>query len=145
MNVFLDTNILLDVLTKREPFYNDSAVLWSLAEEKIFSCFISAISINNIYYISKKINGREYAGTIVDKILDDFEVVDLNKEILKYSRTIDFHDYEDLIQYFSAIKCNAKYLITRNKKDFPKKGIDVLFPSEFLKKIFPNSLSIIEE
>ena len=132
MKIFVDTNILLDVLTKRELFYGNSAVIWSLVEEGIVEGYISAISANNLFYISKKLRDIEYAQELVDKILKDFQIIELNYEILKLSRTISDRDYEDLIQYFSAIKSGSRYLITRNKDDFPGTGIEILEPAEFL-------------
>ena len=131
MKIFVDTNILLDVLTKREPFYKNSAVIWSLVEDGIVEGYISAISVNNVFYISKKLSDLEHAQGLVDKILKDFQIIELNYEILKLSRTISDRDYEDLIQYFSAIKSGSKYLITRNKNDFPETGIEILEPAEF--------------
>jgi len=85
-----------------------------------------------VFYIARKLNNREYAQGLVDKLLKDFQVVALDYEILKLSRTISNRDYEDLIQYFSAIKSGSNYLITRNTKDFPESGIDLIAPKEFL-------------
>ena len=59
MKVLVDTNILLDVLTKREPFYVDSAKVWTLAREKIIESHLSAISVNNLYYIIKSLKGKK--------------------------------------------------------------------------------------
>ena len=132
MRIFVDTNILLDVLTQREPFYQHAAAIWSLVEEGILEGYISAISVNNVYYIARKLNNVEYAQGLVDKILQDFRIIELNYEILRLSRTLSGCDYEDLIQYFSAIKSGSKYLITRNTRDFPEAGIEIIGPEEFL-------------
>lgn len=134
MKVLIDTNILLDVLTDREPFYENSAVVWSLSEKNIIEGFISAISVNNVYYITKKLNDEKTAGSLVDKILKDFKIISLTHEILKLARTKK-GDYEDLIQYFSALQNGCDYLTTRNLKDFPKKGIEIIEPSSLIKKL----------
>lgn len=138
MRIFVDTNILLDVLTKRAPFYENSAMIWSLVEQGIVTGYISAISVNNVFYISQKLNDRKYAQGLVDKILKDFQIIAVDYEILKLSRTISDRDYEDLIQYFSAIRSGSKYVITRNIRDFPETGVEVIAPNEFL-KIFMRS------
>jgi predicted nucleic acid-binding protein len=135
MKIFLDTNILFDVLTKREPFYYDSLKIWTLAKEDITEAYISAISVTNLYYIIKKIKGQKIAENFVDELINDFEIVPLTKDILHQARTIKGKDYEDLIQYFSAIHLGCELLLTRNKKDFPKEGIIILSPSKFLKDI----------
>ena len=135
MKILIDTNVILDVLTQREPFYINSAKVWTLSEEEIFEGFISAISVNNLYYIIKKLTGLKQANLFVDQILDNFKVIALTKDILKQARTIPKKDYENLIQYFSAIHEGCDGIVTRNKKDFPSIGIKLLSPSELLKMI----------
>jgi predicted nucleic acid-binding protein len=135
MKIFLDTNIILDVLFKREPYFIHSARVWTFVKEDILQGFISAISINNLYYIIKKLRNQKIAAALVDEILDDFYIVPLTKEILKQARTISKKDYEDSIQYFSAINTGCEVLITRNKKDFLTVGIKISSPMEFLKTI----------
>lgn len=133
MKVLIDTNILLDVLMKREPHYLTAAKVWTLTKEGLVQGYISAISVNNLYYIVKKMKGQGVAEEFVDDILNDFEVVPLSKDILRQARTIKKLDYEDLIQYFSAIHSGCDSIITRNKKDFPVIGIKLFSPDEFLK------------
>lgn len=138
MKIFFDTNILLDVLLEREPFYKNGAFLWSLAESEKIKGYISAISVNNIFYIVRKYKGQETAEKIVDLILESFNIVELDYEILKLARTKENKDYEDLIQYFSALKSGAKYIITRNKKDFPTEGILLVDSDEFAELYLKN-------
>jgi predicted nucleic acid-binding protein len=134
MKVFVDTNIIMDVLTEREPFYKNSAVMWTMAEKNVFNAYISAISVNNVYYIIKKLKGKSQAGQIVDKILEDFTIIALTYEILKLSRTFGGKDFEDVIQYFSAIHSGCDYIVTRNPSDFPGKEIKILQPHEFIER-----------
>lgn len=135
MKTLIDTNVILDVLTKREPFYMDSARVWTLLKEEVIQGYISAISVNNLYYIVGKLNSLKTAESFTDQILEDFEIIPLTKDILKQARTIPKKDFEDLIQYFSAIHEGCEYIITRNKKDFPSIGIKTMTPAEFLKVI----------
>ena len=142
MKIFVDTNVLLDVLTQRVPFYDDAANVWSLVEQGIVRGYISALSVNNVFYIARKLRTVEYAQSLVDKILKDFHVIALDYDMLKLARTISNRDYEDLIQYFSAIKSGSTYLITRNKQDFPASGIELLLPEEFLVGFCPESAAL---
>lgn len=135
MKVLVDTNAILDVLTKREPFYVDSAKAWTFVEEEIVEGYISAISVNNLYYIVNKLNGRKPAELFVDRILEDFNVIALTKDILKQARTVDNKDYEDLIQYFSALHEGCDAIVTRNKRDFPHLGLELITPSELVQAI----------
>lgn len=135
MKILIDTNIILDVLTKREPFYINSARVWTLVREEIIEGCISAISVNNLYYILSKLKGLKAAESFIDQILEDFGIIALTKDILKQARTIPKKDFEDLIQYFSAIHEGCEGIVTRNKKDFPSIGIKIISPVELLKLI----------
>lgn len=135
MKTLIDTNIILDVLTKRETFYIDSAKVWTLVREGIIEGCISAISVNNLYYIINKLEGQKAAKSFVDQLLEDFEIIALTKNILKQARTNPQKDFEDLIQYFSAIHEECECIVTRNKKDFPSIGIKIISPAELLTEI----------
>jgi len=135
MKILIDTNILLDVLTKREPHYLYASKIWTFIRDGMLQGYISAISVNNLYYIIKKIQNQSIAEAFVDQLLSDFDVIPLTKEILRQARTKKTRDYEDLIQYFSAIHEGCEFIITRNKKDFPRIGIKILSPFEFLKML----------
>ena len=132
MKIFLDTNVILDVLTKREPFYIDSSKVLTLVNEKIVSGYISAITINNIYYILRKFKDKETAKNFITEILESFEIISLNKNILNRANKISIDDYEDGIQFFSALDSGCDFLITRNYKDYPKLGIKIMSPEEFI-------------
>lgn len=135
MKILIDTNIILDVLTKREPFYLNSARVWTFVREEIIEGCISAISVNNLYYILSKLKGLKAAESFIDQILEDFGIIALTKDILKQARTISKKDFEDLIQYFSAIHEGCEGIVTSNKKDFPSIGIKIISPVELLKLI----------
>ncbi|HEX7561482.1 MAG TPA: PIN domain-containing protein [Candidatus Humimicrobiaceae bacterium] len=132
MKIFLDTNVILDVLIKREPFYIDSSKVLTLVNEKIVSGYISAITINNIYYILRKLKDKETAKNFITEILESFEIISLTKDILSQANKISINDYEDGIQFFSALDCGCDFLITRNDKDYPKLGIKIITPIEFI-------------
>ncbi len=135
MKTFIDTNILLDVVVKRIPHYTYSSYIWDFIKKDLIQGYISAITINNLYYILRKITGNNLAGKFIDEILEDFTIVSLTKDILIQARMIKNKDYEDAIQYFSAINAGCGFLITRNKKDFLSAGLNIVSPKEFIKKI----------
>jgi len=135
VRVLVDTNVILDVLTKREPFYIDSARVWSLAAEGVIQACVAAITVSNLYYIVNKLKDRGTAGALADRVLDDFDVTPLTADILRQSRTLPEKDLEDMIQYFSALHQGCEVLVTRNKRDFPAAGLKVLTPAEFLEAV----------
>ena len=132
MRIFLDTNILLDVLLNRKPFCETSSQLWRLAECGRLEAVISAISFNNVFYIVRKYAGKEAAQRTVEVMNVNFSVFPLTQEIISRAIAAKLPDFEDSIQFFSAVSCEADYIITRNAKDFPQDSIPVLSPAAFL-------------
>lgn len=132
MNVFVDTNVLLDVLARRKPFYEASAKIWSLAEAGEIKAHISAISFNNIYYIVRKLKNRKTAEEALRLLRDVFEPIAADGQILNQSIDAGMDDFEDAVQYHSAVRAKASCLITRNPDHFPSSTLPVLSPDEFL-------------
>ena len=132
VNVFVDTNVLIDVLAKRTPFYDDSARLWTLAEQGRITGFISVISFNNIYYVVRKLKTRRAADRMMILLRDTFTPVPLDKQILDQAIDAGLKDLEDAIQYFSAIRVGAACLVSRDARAFPRAELPVLTPREWL-------------
>jgi predicted nucleic acid-binding protein len=137
MKAFLDTNVLVDVLARREPFYADSARVWTLAETRRIEGAISALSFPNVSYVVKRLEGREAAHNALVVLRDVFECVALDRSIVNQAVDSALADFEDAIQYFSAVRWGAECLVTRNPADFPSKDIPVMTPAEFLATYFP--------
>ncbi len=135
MRIFVDTHVLLDVLAKRQPFYSDAARIWSLAERGELEALISAISFNNIYYIVRRASNRKKANQSLLLMRNVFTAVPLTAQILSQSIDADFEDFEDAIQYHSALHADASCLVTRDADHFPTGSIPVLHPSAFLTSI----------
>ncbi|MFT5365529.1 MAG: putative nucleic acid-binding protein [Candidatus Latescibacterota bacterium] len=133
MIVFVDTNILLDVLVRREPHYQNSARVWTLAERGEITTYISAISFNNIYYILRKIDGKTAANNALKLLRDVFESIPPDTRIINQAIDSECDDFEDAIQFHSAVRVGAQVLITRNPNDFPTSSITIASPDEFLK------------
>jgi predicted nucleic acid-binding protein len=132
MRVFCDTNILLDVLARREPFYADSARVWTLAEAGQIQALVSVLSFANIFYVVRRLRRGRAARQAVLLLRDTFEPVALDAQILNQAIDSDFADLEDGIQFFSALRCGAACLVTRNPRHFPADGVPVQTPTEFL-------------
>jgi predicted nucleic acid-binding protein len=137
MNVFIDTNVLLDVLARREPFYADSARVWTLAETSRAAGFASTLSLPNLFYLLRRARGQKTARKAVGILRDIFRLVPLDAQIMNQAIDADIQDLEDAIQFFSALRVGATALITRNPKDFPRREIAIQTPAEFLATHFP--------
>ncbi|MBK7128751.1 MAG: PIN domain-containing protein [Crocinitomicaceae bacterium] len=132
-NLFLDTNVIIDTLADRKPFSRAGAKLFQYAEKDKINLFISALSYSNIYYIIRKTcTHKEMLRTLID-LESLIETVDVTKQIIAKSLNSDFKDYEDSIQYYTALS-NKKItaIVTRNVKDFKKSDLAVLTPEEAL-------------
>jgi predicted nucleic acid-binding protein len=132
MKIFVDTNLLLDVLAKREPFYTAAARVWTLAETGACEALVSAISFNNVFYIVRKARDTAAARRALVLLRDVFASVAPDQRILNQAIDSDIPDFEDAVQFYSALHANADYLLTRNIGDFPAGVLPILAPDEFL-------------
>jgi predicted nucleic acid-binding protein len=132
--IFLDTNVIIDYLTKREPFAKPALALFSLAENQQLKINISAISHTTIYYVLRKNNLHQVIIQNLSLLSSLCCVLPVNQGVLEQAMQSDFMDFEDAVQYYSALqnkKCSV--IITRNVKDFRSAKMAVMTPDEFLK------------
>lgn len=135
-NLFLDTNIVIDLLAKREPFYQSAAKLFSLADKMKLQLCVSALTFANTNYILLKGRKPEEAKLILRKLKLLVKVIGLDDKIIGLSlNDSDFKDYEDAMQYYSALENGVDMIITRNLKDFQKSKIPVLTAEQYLQRI----------
>ena len=130
--IFFDTNIMLDFLSVRKPFFYPVSKILTLAEQKKVIVVLSPISfINTNYVLIKKENDL----TVLEK-LRKFkiicEVCDTDELIIEKSLHSGFKDFEDAVQYYSALKADCKTIITRDSKGFLKSKLPVMSPDEYL-------------
>ena len=135
MKIFLDTNVLLDVFQERQPYYDCSAQIWSLSENRTLEAFISAISFNNIFYIMRKHSGKENAQRAMEILDANFSMIPMDKEVMHKAIISQFPDFEDAIQLYSALSAKADCIVTRDIKDFAQNLIPVLSPQMFLAQL----------
>lgn len=132
MNVFADTNVLLDVLAQREPFYTDSARIWTLAETGLITGLASSLSLPNLFYILRRGSGRPTAHGAMSILRDIFSLVPLDSQIVNQAIDSGIDDFEDAIQFFSAVRAGADVIVTRNARHYPSADIAIQSPAEFL-------------
>jgi predicted nucleic acid-binding protein len=130
--VFADTDIIYDLLGKRDPFYLAAARLFTMADEGKVQIFISALSLANIHYLLSKKRSEYQAKQILRKFKVLVQVTPLNEKIIDLALNSEFSDFEDAIQYFSALQNEIDVLITRNLKDYKKAQISVLTAQDFI-------------
>ena len=134
MHLFLDTNILLDIIEARPDFVEKSTEVLVRAEEINARIFIAWHGLATIYYLIRR--GRKEADAIreIDKILNWAEIAPVDSNTATHARTMEFPDFEDAMQCACAENCFADIIITRNTRDFALSPIPVLSPLEFLQR-----------
>ncbi len=131
--VFADTNIALDLLAQRDPFYIHAARLFSLADKKAVGISISSLSFNNLNYMLSKQYNRAASKRILTQFKRLVTVLPVDDRIVNLALTSTFPDFEDALQYFCAIEHNLPVIITRNIKDFKESAIPVMTAEIYLK------------
>jgi predicted nucleic acid-binding protein len=131
--IFVDTNIILDLLQKREGFYPAAQQLFTLADAKQVKLYVSALTIANIHYILSKQLKME-ARKVLAMLNDLVEVLPLDGKIISLSLASPLPDFEDAIQYYTALENNLECIITRNKKDFINILLPIMTAGEYLQK-----------
>lgn len=139
MKVLLDTNIILDVILQRQPFFKSAVDILKLSDAGEIESYITSNSITDIFYVLRKffdsIDDRKKA---VQYILQMIDIVSVTKTDVIKSFGLEYTDFEDALQTQCAKKIKANYIVTRNKKDFKDKTVKVVTPEEFLQVILKN-------
>lgn len=135
MVVLIDTNILLDYILKREPFYEDAKKVMEICSNDNTDGCIALHTITTIWYLLRKIP-EETRRSALKAICTLLQIVGTtHEEVIKAIDATDFKDFEDCIQSKCAKTANAQYIITRNTTDFSTSEISALTPQEFFLKI----------
>ncbi|MEQ8469617.1 MAG: PIN domain-containing protein [Marinoscillum sp.] len=131
--VFLDTDVILDFLLDREPFSESASKLFDLGETGQLELFTSALAVNNIHYILRKLIGSKKSIEVVADLIDMIQCVEVGVEQLRHSIQSKFRDFEDGIQHATALKIvGLEAIITRNHRDFRKSQLPIFDPESFL-------------
>lgn len=131
--VFVDTNIILDWLGKREPFFKYAKSLFELAEEKEIEILISTMSYISTEYILRKQLGKEMTIKALSGIRKITNVCTSGAKEIDLSLSSGMKDFEDSFQYFTALNNDAGTIITRNPKDFKNSKLPILNAEEYIK------------
>ncbi len=131
--LFIDTNIVIDLLAKREPFYPEAAKLFSWVDRGKARAFVSSLTFANTNYILSKLKGSRDARSILSKFKVLVTVLSLDDKIVDLAlNDLSFNDFEDGLQYYTALSNGLDIIITRNLKDFKHAKIPVMTPNGFV-------------
>ena len=131
MRVLADTNIILDILQNRQPFFKASYVSLQLALKKC-TVYISATTVTDVVYITRRFfnNSTEQKKVLAD-FFSQFKICSVKNKQLKQAFSSEMPDFEDAVQAFCARKNRISYIITRNTKDYKFSPVKAIEPSDF--------------
>jgi predicted nucleic acid-binding protein len=130
---FIDTDVILDFLTAREPFALDAARIFSLSEKKKVSICTTGLVFSNAYYVLRKLGSHNKVMEKLTQLASFVDVIGLSKTAVMRALGSDFNDFEDALQHYAALSENVEIIITRNIKDFKFSELAVMSPDQYLK------------
>ena len=130
--IFVDTDVILDLLARRIPHFHFSAVLFTFAEMKKLELYTTPLIIANTFYILRKQLGNDSAKNALRKLRILLHIIDSTESIIDKALNSDFSDFEDAIQYYTALEYGIPVILTRNIRDYKKASIVVQTPESYL-------------
>jgi len=131
--VFLDTDVILDLLAEREPHFEAAVELFLQIQDKTILAYTSPVIIANIFYILNRHFDRKKAIQSLIKLKSLVKVLNCGDHVIELALSSDFKGFEDSIQYYTALENNIDILITRNVKDYKTANITTSTPLEYVK------------
>lgn len=131
--VFVDTNIVIDLLSRRKPFFEEAATLFSLADKKKIELSVSSLTIANTSFILLKQVDSGKAKSILRKLRLIVKILPVDDKVVGLALNDEaFSDFEDGLQYYTALENGQELIITRNLKDFKSSKLPVLTAQQFV-------------
>jgi predicted nucleic acid-binding protein len=133
-DLFIDTDVIIDFLVDRKPYSREAAIIFTLIEQKNLKGYSSSLTFSNLYYVLRKIESHNKVISKLASLSKIISILKVEEQTIKNALASGFSDFEDSIQYYSAVE-NKKIdvIITRNIKDYKKSDIPVMTPGEYLK------------
>jgi predicted nucleic acid-binding protein len=138
VKVLIDTNIIVDVALDRDPFFTDSEQVVRLVEQQQIEGYISASTFSDFYYIIRKAKGHNWTLQFLQRMATLCQVATVNQAVISMAVTANFRDFEDAIQYSTAVVNQLDAIVTRNPQDFPVTTPRIMTPEQLIQE-FTNS------
>ncbi|MBD2771573.1 PIN domain-containing protein [Iningainema tapete] len=135
MKVLLDTNVIVDVAIERHPFYQESVQVLSFVYLKQIEGYISASTFSDIYYIIRKVKGRDSTLDFLRRISTFCQVATVDQAAITMALNANFKDFEDAIQYSTTIVNQLDAIVTRNAQDFTVTSPRIITPAQLIQEL----------
>lgn len=133
MKILVDTNIVLDVMLKREPFYKSSLEILGLTKRDDVEEYVSASAITDIYYLAyRQLRDKEVVKNLMKKLLTVVSVASVSEQEIENALSLEWNDFEDSVQYSVAFLQEMEGIVTRNPNDYKEAKIKIWKPEELL-------------
>jgi len=131
-NIFVDSDIILDLMLERDQFFNPAAELFNLIENNKIKASVSALHFSNLHYIIRKVKSNELAKSVLRKLAILVNILPIDEKTIELALESDFPDFEDAIQYYACLDNDIDVIVTRNKKDYISGKLPVMSAEEYL-------------
>lgn len=135
MRIVIDTNVIMDILLKREPFFQTSYAALKAAAEQDMECMVSASAITDIYYLlCRGLKDSALATQALERLLQIISIADVLGIDIQTALSTGMKDFEDAVVHSIAARYEAELILTRNVKDFSAAAMKVVTPTEFVEQ-----------
>ena len=135
MKLLIDTNVILDVLLRREPFFHTAAAVLNLSQRNDVQEYVSASAITDIYYIAnKQMKDRASVQNLLKRLLMVVSVAAVSEQETRNALDLSWADFEDCVQYSVALLNEMDGIVTRNPSDYQQAAIQIWLPEQAVKK-----------
>lgn len=135
MRILCDTNVVLDVLLRREPWYADGLAILKAGDDNQCICCLSALSIANIFYVGRRQVGTERSRAAISDLLDRFEIVPVDRVTLEIANAMRGSDFEDNVQSACAVLGRTNFIVTRDPRGFQHSRVMTITPGELRERM----------
>lgn len=135
MKVLIDTNIIVDVALDREPFFAESDRILTFVEEAQIQGYISASTFSDLYYIIRRDKGRDWSLDFLRQLATFCQVATVDNSVISMALASNFKDFEDAIQYSTAVINLIDAIVTRNPRDFPVTTPRIVTPNQLIQEL----------
>ena len=135
VNILIDTNVVLDLLLKRAPYFEEAVALFGHIEQGQVTGYIAATTITNIFYILRKAQGRDIALAAIQRLLSGLELCAVDRQTVDTALSLGLKDFEDSIQLACATLTQLDAIVTRDQSDFADSSFPVYSPADLLDQL----------
>ena len=135
MKVLIDTNIIVDVALDRDPFFTNSEQVLARVERQEIQGYLSASTFSDLYYIIRKVKGHTWTLQFLQRMATLCQVTTVDSTTINMALTVNFKDFEDAIQYSTAVLNRLDAIITRNPGDFPVTTPRIITPEQLIQEL----------